>query len=182
MAPVLFITPRNLFPRERRIPGRGSNVEPLLVGRWFRDPPTFLSLRGLEYAQTNAQCCDRKYARSKGGTSKREKDSRSRSSGRISRGSSAFVPLKGGFILRRFTMLYGVGFAASTNNCQLNVPSIDPSRTGLLRNEYSRLSFLACAFCCFAVLRGSRVSLFSWENLCHCEMGFFEVVDEVLIS
>lgn len=35
---------------------------------------------------------------------------------------------KGGFILSRFTMLYGVGLAASTNNCQLNVRCIDRPR------------------------------------------------------
>lgn len=50
-------------------------------------------------------------------------------------GRSASVPAKGGFILSRFTMLYGVGLAASTNNCQLNVPSID---------LVPRISFLSC--------------------------------------
>lgn len=47
-------------------------------------------------------------------------------------GRSASVPAKGGFILSRFTMVYGVGLAASTNNCQLNVPSIDPVSTDIL--------------------------------------------------
>lgn len=43
--------------------------------------------------------------------------------GRIA--SNRLFSAKRGFIFRRFTMLYGVGLAASTNNCQLNVPRID---------------------------------------------------------
>lgn len=46
------------------------------------------------------------------------------------RGESSVIVLsaKGGFILSRFTMLYSVGSAASTNNCQLNIRRIDRPR------------------------------------------------------
>lgn len=40
-----------------------------------------------------------------------------------------------GFILRRYTMLYDIGLAASTNNCQLNVLPMDRSRYQLRENS-----------------------------------------------
>lgn len=53
------------------------------------------------------------------------------------------LPTKGGFILRRFTMLYGVGLAASTNNCQLNVLRIDRPRCQLRESsEYPSIKRL----------------------------------------
>lgn len=78
--------------------------------------------------------------------------------GRISRregGSSAIVLARGGFILRRFTMLYGVGLVAPTNNCQLNVLDINPARCQLressgysyVRGDFNPFLLVFCAPC-----------------------------------
>lgn len=133
MAPVLFITQRALFSKNVEFQNKDRTSNFILQLRSFS---TFLAAHSLERFANESTCYSLAQILAQ------EEDSlldRRRSSN-IFHSWIVGVGRIEGFILRRFTMLYGVGLAASTNNCQLNVPRID--RPGCLLAKL-RISFLS---------------------------------------